>query len=258
MLIGLILAARDIKRNGERQYGAVNPVVYLRTDLWDELQFSDKNKISQTLTFHLEWTSKSLLDLVETRLRAKLAPAAAWNNIVDDNLMRGSQSKWNHILARTFLRPRDVIRFLNTALDRAKERNSASPLIFLNEDIVSSREDYSSYLKQELDDEIRPHWAFWDEALQSCSAISTITFERADFEREYAQRRSSKNDITASEALAFLYRFSVIGYERRSGYGGSSWAFQYTDPEAGWDNVANRFKVHLGLKEYAKLRETRE
>jgi hypothetical protein len=132
------------------------------------------------------------------------------------------------------------------------------PLIFANEDIVGSREDFSSYLKQELDDEIRPHWAYWDEALQACSAISTITFERDDFEREYAQRKSAKNDVTAAEALALLYRFSVIGYARRSGYGGSSWAFQYTDPEAGWDNVANRFKVHLGLKEYAKLRETRE
>ena len=57
------------------------------------------------------------------------------------------------------------------------------------------------------------------------------------------------------DALAQLYRFSVIAYERRSGYGGSSWAFQYTDPEAGWDNAATRFKVHPGLKEYAKLRE---
>lgn len=57
--------------------------------------------------------------------------------------------------------------------------------------------------------------------------------------------------------LELLYRFSVIGYERRSGYGGSSWAFQYTNPEAGWDNGAMKFKVHLGLKEYAKLREER-
>jgi hypothetical protein len=44
----------------------------------------------------------------------------------------------------------------------------------------------------------------------------------------------------------------------RSGYGGSSWAFQFIDPQAGWDAAASKFKVHLGLKEYAKLRETRE
>jgi hypothetical protein len=257
MLIGLILAARDIKRTGQRKFGTVNPVVYLRTDLWDDLQFSDKNKISQTLTFHLEWTADSLLDLVERRLKAKLSSGATWEQIIDDALMRGSQSKWNHILARTFLRPRDVIRFLNTALDEAKKRKG-EPLIFTNKDIVASRENYSSYLKQELDDEIRPHWRFWDEALQACTAISTLTFDREDFEREYGRRKSEDNHVTFEEALGYLYRFSVLAYDRRSGYGGSSWAFQYTDPQAGWDAGARRFKVHLGLKEYAKLREARE
>lgn len=257
MIIGLILAARDIKRAGDREFGAIDPVVYLRTDLWDDLQFSDKNKISQTLTYHLEWSSDSLLDLVETRLKAKLSKSARWDDVADPALMRGSQSKFNHILARTFLRPRDVIRFLNTALAEAKKR-SENPLVFKNQDIVSSREDYSFYLKQELDDEIRPHWPSWDEALQACSAISTITFERADFEKEYGKRQSAKNKVSAEEALEYLYRFSVVGYDRRSGYGGSSWAFQYTDPHAGWDAAASRFKVHLGLKEYAKLRESRE
>jgi len=59
------------------------------------------------------------------------------------------------------------------------------------------------------------------------------------------------------DALKLLYQFSVIGYERRSGYGGSSWSFEYIDSAAGWDNSAKRFKVHLGLKEYAKLKEER-
>jgi hypothetical protein len=205
----------------------------------------------------LEWTPDSLLELIEARLRAKLSSKATWAEITDGALMRGSQSKWNHILARTFLRPRDVIRFLNSALAEAKRR-SDELLVFTNKDIVASREDYSSYLKKELDDEIRPHWAQWDEALQACSAISTITFDREDFEKEYGRRKSGKNSVTFDEALKYLYRFSVIGYERRSGYGGSSWALQYIDPQAGWDAAASKFKVHLGLKEYAKLREARE
>lgn len=171
--------------------------------------------------------------------------------------MRGSQTKWNHILTRTFLRPRDVIRFLNASLEVAKQRPD-EPLVLTNHDIVNSREQYSSYLKEELDDEILPHWPTWEQALQACSAISTITFEREDFVREYDGRRSKANEVGPEEALELLYRFSVIGYAQRSGYGGSSWAFQYTDPQAGWDNGATRFKVHLGLKEYAKLREERQ
>jgi hypothetical protein len=253
MLIGLILAAREVRRESD---GMVNPVVYLRTDLWDDFQFSDKNKISQTDTLHLEWSDQTLLDLIERRLRAKFGREVKWSDIAEADLMRGSQPKWNHILARTFLRPRDVIKFLNVALSEAKGRD-ASPLRFTNEDIVNSREEYSAYLKKELDDEILPHWNYWEEALQACSGISTITFDRVEFEAEYAKRRSKENEVETDGALSRLYRFSVIGYGRRSGYGGSSWAFQYTDPQAGWANAAAQFKVHLGLKEYAKLREKR-
>jgi len=256
MLIGLIVAARDVRRESNKVHSPIIPVVYLRTDLWDDLEFSDKNKIGQTLALGLEWTNEALLALINERLRAKLSRNANWEVIVDPALMRGSQTKWNHILARTFLRPRDVIRFLNASLLEAKKR-STDPLVLTNRDIINSREQYSTYLKEELDDEILPHWPKWEQALQACSAMSTITFDRDDFVKEYEGRRTHDNPIGADDALELLYRFSVIGYSRRSGYGGSSWAFQYTDPQAGWDNAATRFKVHLGLKEYAKLREER-
>src|SRR5512132_1639104 len=95
------------------------------------------------------------------------------------DLMRGSQPKWNHILARTFLRPRDVIQFLNVALAEAKKRLDA-PLVFINKDIVAAR-DHCRYLKQELDDEILAHWRQWDEALQACSSLRTMTFRKEDF-----------------------------------------------------------------------------
>ncbi|HEV7278362.1 MAG TPA: hypothetical protein VGN80_18945 [Devosiaceae bacterium] len=256
MLIGLVLAARDLKRESQSAGVAINPVVYLRSDLWEELQFSDKNKISQTLTLPLEWDSDSLAAMVSYRLRAKLDAEATWDDIAEPELMRGSQAKWSHILARTFLRPRDVISFLNSALAAYKSRPERGPALS-NLDIVSSRDRYSNYLKLELDDEIGPHWPQWTEALQACSAISTITFERDDFEREYDNRRSPVNKVSSDEALNYLYRFSAIGYRGGIGYGGSSWNFQYSDPEAGWDSAARNFKVHPGLKEYARLREVR-
>lgn len=256
MLVGLVLAVRSLRIDTRSSVVSVNPVIYLRSDLWEELDFSDKNKISQTHAVHIEWSDESLKSLVEARLSAKLGRVVSWDDVVDGELMRGSQSKWNHLLARTFLRPRDVIKFLNESLAEAKSRDE-DPLIFINKDIVGARDAYSGYLKKELDDEILPHWPFWSEALQACSAISTITFDKDVFGKEYSARKSKKNVIDTDEALELLYSFSVIGYDRRSGYGGSSWAFQYSDPQAGWDRSATRFKVHLGLKEYAKLREER-
>jgi len=256
MLIGLILAARSIRLSCKDIGCAINPIVYLRTDIWNELDFSDKNKISQTLTLNLEWDSDSLKKLVNNRISARLGDSANWTTITSESLMRGSQKKWDHILARTFLRPRDVIKFLNVILSETKKRNE-DPLVFESPDIVAARPVYSAYLKSELDDEILAHWKTWEEALQACSAISTLTFNRQAFIREYEKRRSAHNGIEPEDALRLLYSFSVLGYERRSGYGGSSWAFQYVDPEIGWDQSSSRYKVHLGLKEFAKLREER-
>ncbi len=256
MITGLILATRDLQRQMKGKAVTIRPVVYLRTDLWDEIRFSDKNKISETSALMLEWDSAALLELVNERIHAKLAVDASWDTVSTDALMRGSQTKWNHILARTFMRPRDVIRFLNAALAEAKKRDG-DPVLLDNQDVINARGPYSTYLKSELDDEVLAHWPKWEEALQSCSTLSTITFRREDFAREYEPRRSGVNNVSADEALAKLYNYSVIGYERRSGLGGQSWVFRYTNPEAGWDNAANVFKVHLGLKEYAKLREER-
>lgn len=256
MLIGLVLAARSIRREDPVSSVKLRPVVYLRSDLWDEMEFSDKNKINQSLTLHLDWDAASLKELIDQRLRAKLGKDVNWDDIAAPELMRGSQTKWNHIVARTFLRPRDVISFCNIALNEAKKRED-HPVKFINEDIIGSRNAYSRYLKQELDDEVMPHWPQWEEALQACSNIQKVTFERDEFDEVYKIRRSANNNVDTSDALRMLYRFSVIGYEKRSGYGGSGWVFNYADPDAGWDSASTKFKVHAGLKEFAKLREAR-
>ncbi|BAI98059.1 hypothetical protein Sj15T_24570 [Sphingobium sp. TA15] len=178
MIIGLILAIRSIR--GRKEGDIIYPVCYVRTDIWDELRFSDKNKVSQSSAVYLEWDQNSLLEMVDERIRVKLGKGFSWNDIEDEALMRGSQSKWSHIVSRTFMRPRDVIQFLNFATQKAlKELPDADG--FDNNDIQAAREPYSRYLKQELDDEIGPHWAKWGDALQACSELATITFTREAF-----------------------------------------------------------------------------
>ncbi len=255
MIVGLVLACRSIRKKS--LFGVeIIPIAYLRTDIWDEFSFSDKNKISQSSAVYLEWESDSLLALVNERIRAKLGNEYDWSDIEDGAVMRGSQPKWNHIISRTFLRPRDVIQFLNCALQISLNRESDAN-IFDNDDIQLAREPYSRYLKQELDDELGPHWEQWSDAIRVFSELVTITFSKDDFVEAYNQKRSKKNLLDAEEALERLYLFSVIGYRRGIGKGGSGWVFQYSDPQAGWDNGATRLKVHPGLKEFAKLREER-
>lgn len=218
MLIGLILAARDIKRSTELRAN-ISPIVYLRTDIWEQVSFSDKNKITRGSTVRLTWNEAKLKELIETRLRSKLGAAVNWSDIEDAEKMRGSQEKLQHMLARTLLRPRDVIQFLNEALKIALTRTE-EPLIFINDDFNACREEYSEYLKDELADEIDPHWPDWTDGLRACSKTQTITFQKEDFLAHYKKIKAAKNPLNGDAALEQLYRFSIVGYLRPSGGGG--------------------------------------
>jgi GTPase SAR1 family protein len=257
MFIGLVLAGRQVKRRFENKQPRVSPVIYLRTDIWEDLRFSDKNKITETQTITIEWTRDELRSLVEKRAQVKLDQKLTWRSLEDGDSMRGSQQKWDHILARTYMRPRDVIKFCNSALAQLKARQPSHPTVFTNSDISGARSEYSTYLKKELDDEIGPHWADWATALDTLSAMQTITFNVADFVKYYESRRS-RDSRSGRDALEKLFQFSIIGYQQPSAGGGSSWEFRYERSGARWDPGASRCKVHPGLKEYCKLREERK
>ena len=72
------------------------------------------------------------------------------------------------------------------------------------------------------------------------------------------QTLSDKNLIKdANTALEKLFEYSVVGYRRPKSGGGSGWIYQYKDRTATFDARAENFKVHLGLSEFANLREER-
>ena len=71
MITGLILAIRSLRTRRAKE-SRILPVAYLRTDIWDKLRFSDKNKISQSSAVMLEWDSDTLLEMINERIKAKL------------------------------------------------------------------------------------------------------------------------------------------------------------------------------------------
>lgn len=255
LLVGLILATRSI-RDDERYRDFLVPICYMRTDIWDQMYFSDMNKIKRSTALRLEWDDNSLLRVLEARISKRLGKSSTLLELEDGKKIRGRQSKWSHVVSRTFMRPRDIIQFFNSALEAAKKRDPRVEK-FVNQDVVNAREDYSSYLKDELDDEIKPHWRDWEDGLQAISAISKMSFTREEFIRAYSANKSRNNKLDETEALDRLYEFSVIGYRGGIGTGGSTWVYRYLKPQLRFDAGASQFKVHPGLKEYASLQEER-
>lgn len=253
LLIGLTVASRAI-RNFKLENIRILPVLYLRTDIWENIDFSDKNKIAEQLSYEIVWDSNNLRKLIDQRIRSKVKDSAGWDSIHHaEQKMRGSQPKWDYIIARTFLRPRDVIAYLNYALDIANDRDEEEN-VFSKEDIYDARPQYSRYLRNELHEEISPHWPQWEEPLRACSAIATMVIKREHFNHEYEKRRGEKS-FDPANALEALYGYSVVGYRRGLPSGGTEWIFSYTNSQLKFDPLASQIKIHLGLKEYFGLSE---
>lgn len=253
MIVGLVLAAQTFSAGIDSSKQIVRPFVYLRHDLWDSFNFSDRNKISRGGALFLNWNSSSLQQMVDVRLTKLVGHQTHWNDLIDADRMRGTQQKWDYIVARTLDRPRDVISFINMILE-SKASNGA----LTNEEVNNARAEYSTYFKEELDDEIKAHWPEWEDAVAALRDIGYVTFSKQQFVGAYNVVKSESNPVQdPMDALLKLFEYSVVTYRRPKGGGGTEWNWRYKNRTATFDPRAENFRVHPGLIEFANLREER-
>jgi len=264
-LIGLLLAARDINLAIRAEKSKALVVIFLRHDIYDELHFEDKNKITENFASTIEWdapprTDKTLRALMEKRFEAVLgeneSEKISWEGVFDEaKQMPGHQTKYSHILDRTYRRPRDIIRFCNAVLKQYKARDTPGNGRFENIDINRARPEYSEYLLNELDDEIHKHLPHYKQYLDIIRAVGLWQFGLQDFEAAWATQLISPQ-LDAKTALKELFEFSVIGFYRAGGkgYGGSEYVFRYKEPRTAFDQSAARFRVHPGLSDVLGLK----
>jgi len=277
-LIGLLLACRDLnvaaKELGKKFFVAV----FLRHDIYETLHFEDKNKITENSLSPIEWdtprTSKTLKELMEKRfevvLRENPGDQIRWDAVFDESLqMPGHQTKYRHILDRTYLRPRDIIRFCNAVLKQYQARirsgDKAEPLkLFANIDINKARPDYSHYLLNELDDEVHKHLPHYKTYMGILEDMGVWQFVREEFEKGCQSLKfAGQLKTTPDKILEELFEFSIIGFYRvgGKGYGGSEYVFRYKEARTAFDVGAPRFRIHpgfidaLGLKRFTVSEE---
>ncbi len=264
-LIGLILAARDAVVAARSVGKKLNVVVFLRDDIYQDLQFEDKNKITENFTAQVRWEEAgpdlTLKRLMESRFSATLTDSnasVAWGAVFDESKeMPSRQSKYKHICDRTFLRPRDMIKFCNEVLAAHKRTadRSTEPLstAFENGSVHEAREAYSYYLLNELDDEIAKHAPNYKDYLE---VLKSIGMEKFAFE-QFVDKCEARGDFFVANPLTMLetlFEFSVVGYLKTGGRGGGSeYTWRYRDPRARFDMSADSFRVHPGFKEALDL-----
>lgn len=261
-LIGLILAARDLFLSARERGKKLNVVIFLRDDIYQDLQFEDKNKVTENFSELVEWGESggglTLKRLMESRFSRVLSdnshPHITWDMVFDENReMPSRQTKYKHICDRTFLRPRDIIKFCNEVLKQYKNPHFQTGSQFDNQVIHEARSGYSDYLLNELDDEIAKHVPQYKEYLEVVKELGSVQFSLDNFSETWS-RRASLTGVDPVFALGQLFEFSVVGYLKPGGRGGGSeYVWRYRDPRARFNSSSEVFRVHPGFKEALDL-----
>jgi hypothetical protein len=251
LLTGLLSAATHLhtsfRKNGKRIF----PVIFLRDDIYDRIRHSDKNHWSDSL-WTLHWDVVSLRSMVEHRICAdagKKHYADAWREAIADSpriskadaYRTTMQALLDYMIEWTQHRPRDILKFCQLSARCALNRGGT---LIESDDITEAQLSYSSYLKQEFDDEMHltvPNY---------CTLVQLFGKRRAsvlDWSEFLAWLQSAPEDVTngrqPEDLVEALWYYGVISAGRDK----EGLRFRYMDTGAQLGNPT-KVMVHPGLK----------
>ncbi|HEL9599477.1 TPA: hypothetical protein U0J99_002040 [Streptococcus suis] len=228
------------------------PIVFLRTDIYQRITYSDKNKWDDYL-INLGWTQDKLRKLIQHRIdvltgRANGNFQEAWERVVlpQDIQIGNRQSRRikpiDYILRSTHNRPRDIIKYLKEASKVAIKNNHN--LIGAN-DIKKANDKFSEYLKQEIIDEIYSVLPEYEDIFAILSTIRKQTFSPQEFVDIYQDKVFNENlkNRGAETVLKILFDFSIIGNVPSMQ---NQQIFKYSNDSARF-NFREKIIIHRGL-----------
>ncbi|HEV2224406.1 MAG TPA: hypothetical protein VGR84_15535 [Candidatus Acidoferrales bacterium] len=253
-MIGLLRAARDLNIEANRKGKSLRCVVFLRSDIYDCLQYNDKNKAFSDIEF-LTWTDSSLQQLINRRIAKSLdlpSEENAWNSVFPTDPMRQGLSNFRYIMRRTLLRPRDLIAFCKHCKDTALLDHQET---IDNRDIYTAEATYSERIYREFLDEMHKQYPIVDRLFEVLRRLRNERFTYRKFEKEFESTGIVEMDPQA--AIRTLFEYSIVGTFRIGGRaGGSTLEFKYSDPLIQLD-LSRDIVVHPALKKHLKLVEMR-
>ncbi|MCB0827098.1 MAG: hypothetical protein KDC26_13015 [Armatimonadetes bacterium] len=246
LLIGLLKATKEINDKYSDLHGTgIHVVTFLRSDIYQGLQFDDKDK-HRAIEEEITWTA----DLLRDMINARLPDGVAIDDVFEEGDMRGSISPFNYIVKRTFLRPREVIQFLQ----ECQKRTDTSATEISKDAIREAEMRYSSWKVDDLKQEYRRVFPRFSELLEALRQ----TQHRYDSVEEFLQLLEQQaaelvQEFGARELMKRLFDASVIGV--RLGNAGTA-RFRCEDSDLLLPTSGSVY-IHQGLYRGLNIRETR-
>ncbi|MCE8044369.1 hypothetical protein HOP60_19670 [Halomonas daqingensis] len=264
LITGLFKAAQDIKSIFSEYDHNVNPVIFLRDDIYSLISDHDKSKWSD-LSIELKWTPYTMQALIAHRISKAISPAGknltfakAWYAIISGGKINHGKNRtkpvtsYDWITKQTLLRPRDYIRYLQICAEKAYEANDD---IIRPESMTTQSKRYSSAFRQELIDEIHTLLPDIEKIFSLFSKIKKAQLRPAEFIESYEKTSKEdwkrKND-SAEYILKLLFLFSVIGNHIPRGGDRQVIIFRYLNEEAELD-IDRSIVIHPGLQKSLQL-----
>lgn len=205
LLIGLLKASKHITdrlRSSDPSSG-LGVLTFLRTDIYEELRFDDKDK-HRAMEEHITWNPELLKEMVKQRLPENVKV----EDLFERGEMRGSISPFNYIVKRTFLRPREVLQFLQECIRRAGSKAKE----ITKDNIREAEERYSAWKVEDLKQEYRRVYPEFEPLLEALRQGVHRYDSIKEFE-EYVEQKAPKvvRDLGPRKAVEILFNASVIG-----------------------------------------------
>lgn len=249
LLVGLLKASKQLNddfRSGADAQDPLRVLVFLRSDIYGGLRFDDKDKHRPTEEI-ITWTHEGLTEMLNQRLPEGVTA----DEIFEEGEMRGRITPVTYILKRTFLRPREVLQFVDGCI------RQASPLMteISKSHIRQAEKAYSTWKVDDLKQEfarVSPRFSDLIEALRQ----ELHRYDSIDDLTELLRRkaRTAVDELGERRALETLFDASVVGV--RLGGGGST-RFKAEEPELSLP-ASGAVYVHQSLYQGLNIREARK
>ncbi len=205
LLIGLLKASKDIndKYKGESIGSGLAVIVFLRADIYEGLSFDDKDKYRATEQ-SIDWSPDLLRDMVQERLPEQVSAS----ELFEPGEMRGSIAPFNYIAKRTFLRPREILQFLDECIRRA----GLNATLITKENVREAEEKYSSWKVEDLKQEYRRLYPEFEEIVETLRQAQNRYDTFDEFEMHLRSRAPDLvGRLGVRRVIERLFNASAIG-----------------------------------------------
>lgn len=205
LLIGLLKASKDIndKYKGDSIASGLAVLVFLRADIYEGLKFDDKDKYRATEE-SIDWSPNLLKDMIKERL----PEGVDVDELFEPGEMRGSIAPFNYLVKRTFMRPREVLQFLDECIRRAGPQATQ----ITKDQIREAEEKYSSWKVEDLKQEYRRLYPEFEDIVETLRQALHRYDSFDEFEAHLTERAPKLVEMLGVRRITErLFNSSAIG-----------------------------------------------